>query len=118
VAAVRLLLCAVVTHPVGLLLLQLLHGVAFGGWWVAMVEVARRRAPAGVRASVQAVAGSAAYGVGPLLCQAAAAAVLDRGGVPALFAIASLFAIAGGVVARTVREIPDALATTPDRVVA
>ena len=79
----------VLTDPVLLTALQLLHGVVFGIYWIGIVELFRRAAPREIRASAQAVVITASYGIGPLLTSVVASALVDDLGTSALFGVAS-----------------------------
>ncbi len=104
VGALRWGLTAVVTLPWLLVGLQALHGVSFGLFWIAGVEVMRQHAPEEVRASAQAMLTSTAYGIGALMSSGLIALLLDDGGTPVLFgiaAVAGLLATVGlGIAAR------------------
>lgn len=104
VAAVRWALTATLTSAWLLTLLQASHGVVYAVWWVAMVELMRRLAPAEVRASAQGLVVMAAYGVGPLLSAGLAALVVDGAGTNALFGVASGLAALGAVGVFAVRR--------------
>ena len=89
---------------------QASHGLVFGAFWLASVEIFRARAPAVVQNSAQSALTTISYGVGPLLTSAATWACLDRFGTDGLFALAAgstaiagaLFVIAGVADAREV----------------
>jgi MFS family permease len=53
VAGIRWLLLSMVTARVGLLLLQSLHGVTFGLWYLSLVQFIQNRAPERLRTSLQ-----------------------------------------------------------------
>lgn len=98
----RWALTAVVTVPVLLVGLQVLHGVVYGVFWVAGVEAMRRHAPAEVRVSAQSLLTATAYGVGALMASGVVGLLLDRVGTPGLFsaaAVASAIATVGLVIA-------------------
>ena len=103
-ATVRWALVAVLTDPVLLTALQLLHGVVFGIYWIGIVELFRRAAPREIRASAQAVVITASYGIGPLLTSVVASALVDDLGTSALFGVAS--ASAGVAAALTLLARP------------
>lgn len=95
VAAGRWALTAVVSDPLVLTALQALHGIVFAVFWIGVVELFRRAAPAEVRASSQAVIMTACYGVGPLLTSTVAASLVDDHGTGALFGVAAGAAAVG-----------------------
>ncbi len=91
-AALRWGLTATVTTPWLLVGVQALHGVSFGAYWIAAVEVMRRHAPPELQASAQALLTASSYGVGAVLSSLAIAALLDSHGTPALFGVATVTA--------------------------
>jgi PPP family 3-phenylpropionic acid transporter len=88
--ALRWALTAVLTDPWALTAVQASHGVVFGAFWLASVEIFRSRAPAEVQTSAQAILTTAGYGIGPLLTSGAMALVLDPGGTEAMFGLAAI----------------------------
>lgn len=92
-AALRWALVAVVTAPVLLVALQALHGIVFGVFWIAGVELMRTRAPAEVRNSAQSLLMVTAYGAGALLTGAATSAFLDSLGTAGLFGLGAAAAV-------------------------
>ncbi|MCB9778596.1 MAG: MFS transporter [Alphaproteobacteria bacterium] len=85
VGAVRWALLAVVTTPWLVVALQASHGIVFGVFWVAGVELMRTQAPAEVRNSAQSLLMISAYGVGSLLTAGATSLWLDAIGTAGLF---------------------------------
>lgn len=96
-AAVRWALTALVVSPVLLTVLQSLHGVVYGVFWIGLVELFRRLAGTEVRASAQAVAVTATYGFGSLLTSGIGGAVVDRWSTDALFGTAAVAAAVAAV---------------------
>ena len=118
-AAVRWLLLAIVRAPVGILLLQPLHGITFGLFYVAGVVIIRERAP---RAAATAAQGlfSAAYALGGVIGMPVSGQIFMRAGAPALYATAAgIAALAFGsavTFARTTRRaspLPEARGARP-----
>ena len=98
VGVVRWALTAWLHDPWLLTAVQASHGLVFGAFWLASVEIVRSRAPDEVQVSAQAALTTAGYGVGPLLTSAAAWVCLDRWGTDGLFALAAgATAIAGAL---------------------
>ena len=91
--ALRWGLTAVVTVPVVLAGLQVLHGVVYAAFWLAGVEAMRRHAPEEVRVSAQSLLSTTAYGVGSLLSAVAVGSLLDVVGTAGLFGVASLASV-------------------------
>jgi PPP family 3-phenylpropionic acid transporter len=94
-----------VTDPVGLVAVQLLHGVTFGVFWIAGVQLLAERAPAQVSASAQSLFAAASYGVGALVGALLAGEVREVWGTPAIFTLltvasAGASAFAGALVWR------------------
>ena len=81
----RWLIVAWTVDPVVLVATQVLHGVAFGAFWVSGVERMARGAPVHVAASAQALWGVASYGVGALFGQALAGQARSWGGTGGIF---------------------------------
>jgi len=71
-------LCGVVDDASLLVLIQALHGLSFGAWWIGGIAIIASYAPEGLRNSAQGVFLAAGHGVGQLLAMLAAATVLDR----------------------------------------
>ena len=100
VGGARHLATALLRDPLALALVQVLHGLTFGVWWLASVELLRSRVPPRVRATTLSLSFAASWGLGPLLCGALAARWLDGPGTPALFGAASAASVvAAGIVA-------------------
>lgn len=91
----RWLLNATLTWPVAVVLLQALHGITFGAFWVAAVTWIASRARPEIRTSAQALLGAAVAGVGSLGGNAIGARLLEITSTDQLFlwmALASLLA--------------------------
>jgi MFS transporter, PPP family, 3-phenylpropionic acid transporter len=88
IAAVRWMLTAHVTSAVHLLLLQPLHAVTFGIWYLAFVHENQAHAPAQLRATVQGI-GAASLGLGTMSATLLGGYGLERLGGRVLFQIAS-----------------------------
>lgn len=89
VAALRWSLLAFVTGAPLLLLLQPLHGITFGAWFVALVKLIQDRAPARLRTSVQAVI-MASLGLGTILGYGAGGPAYELGGGALVFGAAGV----------------------------
>lgn len=88
-AAVRWSALAFVTSAPLLMLLQPLHGITFGAWFVALVKLIQDRSPAQLRTSVQAVI-MASLGFGTVLGYAAGGPAFERGGGALVFGAAGV----------------------------
>ncbi len=87
--ALRWAITAATAHPLVLTGAQVLHGLGFALFWLAGTEHMRQQAPPALRTSAQGLLLVGAYGLGPLLCSAVAAAVVETWGARALFAVAA-----------------------------
>ncbi len=63
----RWALTATITDPWMLVAVQALHGVGFGAFWVAAIELVAERAPKRIQSSAQGLLGAAVGGVGSLM---------------------------------------------------
>jgi PPP family 3-phenylpropionic acid transporter len=100
VGAARWAAMAVVEGPAAIVALQALHGLSFGVFWVAGVELLRGAAPPELRASAQAFFTTAPYGVGAVLMGLLTGAALEPMGVGGVFGLsAALSIVAAGLVA-------------------
>jgi PPP family 3-phenylpropionic acid transporter len=93
VAAVRWLCLSQVTAPLAILMLQPLHGITFGLFWLAAVTIARDRG----RAAPTTAQGllSAAMGIGGLVGMNLSGRLIEAGGGRLLFATAGGAALVG-----------------------
>lgn len=76
-----------VTDPVGLVAVQALHGVAFGLFWIAGVQLMAEKAPRQVAASAQSLFNAASYGIGALVGAFVAGEVRAAFGTGAVFSV-------------------------------
>lgn len=104
VAVVRWALLSQVTETVPVLLLQPLHGLTFGAWFVALVKLVQDRAPARLRTSVQAVI-MASLGLGTILGYGAGGPTFDRGGGAWVFGGAAVGALLGALLYLAARHV-------------
>lgn len=86
--AARWALTAWLVNPWLLTAVQASHGLVFGAFWLASVDIFRARAPRDVQTSAQAMLTTAGYGIGPLVTSGAMWFVLDRGGTDTMFGLA------------------------------
>lgn len=82
---------ALVRDPVVLMALQTLHGVSFGVFWIAGVQVMAVRAPAVLAASAQSLFVAASYGLGALVGALVAGELRQRFGTDAMFLSLGIF---------------------------
>lgn len=92
VSALRWGLSASIVSAPGLLSLQLLHGVTFGAWFVALVKLIQDRAPSPLRTSVQSVI-MASLGLGTILGYGGGGWVYERSGGGGVFGLAGLISV-------------------------
>ena len=71
-------LCGVVEDGTTLILVQALHGLSFGAWWIGGIALVAEQAPPGLRNSAQGMFLAAGHGLGQLLAMIGAALALDR----------------------------------------
>lgn len=71
-------LCGVVEDGTTLTLVQALHGLSFGAWWIGGIALVADQAPDGLKNSAQGLFLAAGHGIGQLLAMLGAAAALDR----------------------------------------
>ncbi len=60
----RCILYALIPSPVGIVAVQLMHGLTYGAMWISGVTYAAENAPAGLGATAQAIFGSTLMGLG------------------------------------------------------
>ncbi len=85
VAVPRWWLTAQVHDPVALVAVQMLHGVSFGVFWIAGVQLMAEKAPPQVSASAQSLFSAASYGVGALVGALLAGELREAWGTAAIF---------------------------------
>jgi len=90
--ALRWFLYSQITSPEIILLVQLLHGLSFGAYFVAGVVYTDERAPAGLSATAQALFSGTALGVAGIAGGLMGGYLYDRLGVMNLFRLCSLAA--------------------------
>ncbi|KAB8140983.1 MFS transporter [Chloroflexia bacterium SDU3-3] len=95
--ALRMLIYIAAPSPEWVLTAQVLHGISFGGFWIACVVEAQRLAPKGFEATAQSLLGMAMGGVASALASAAGGAIYRDYGSSTLFAIVGVMALAGAV---------------------
>jgi len=84
-AAPRWLITGQADSPAVLIATQSLHGISFGGFWVACIALFSERAPAGLGATSQGLFTAATFGAGYLVAMSVAAVVLRITDTGALF---------------------------------
>ncbi len=104
IAAARWLGIAYVEAAWALVLLQLLHGITFGLFYVAAVGWAHRNAPSGLTTSAQGLANAAMFGVAGLTGLLAAGWLYDAGGGTLLFEVAAALAATAIIAARVLER--------------
>jgi PPP family 3-phenylpropionic acid transporter len=71
-------LCGIVEDGTTLTIVQALHGLSFGAWWIGGIALVAEQAPEGLKNSAQGLFLAAGHGIGQLLAMLGAAAALDR----------------------------------------
>ena len=87
------------TEAVPMILLQCLHGIGFGVWWMASVAVFTERAPKAIRNATQALLPATSHGAANLVAMGMAAALLVDAGTEGLLKACAGFSLAAAVVA-------------------
>ncbi|MBM4369407.1 MAG: MFS transporter [Deltaproteobacteria bacterium] len=95
----RWALTAWTSDPVVLVGVQVIHGVAFGAFWVSGVQRMAQGAPVQVAASAQSLWSAASYGVGSLAGQALAGEARELGGTAAIFEMLACVSVLATVAA-------------------
>jgi len=81
----RWILTASTEHPLLLILVQALHGLGFGAWWVGAIALVDRHAPGQLRNSAQGLFMASTHGLGNLVAMGCAWLLLDRSSTTAVF---------------------------------
>lgn len=81
----RFVITGLALPTLAIALVQTLHGITFGAFWLAAVALVAERAPPGLRNSAQAALMAASAGIGPLVLLLVASSVLATGMLPWLF---------------------------------
>lgn len=87
VGVLRWGLNAVLVDPISVLLIQALHGITFGAWWIAAVNRMQRWAGPEIRTSAQGLLGAAVGGVGNLMGMIIGSYMIEHQTTSALFAV-------------------------------
>jgi PPP family 3-phenylpropionic acid transporter len=85
---------ALATQAWSILAIQLLHGVAFATWYLASVHFLDIAVPAALRATGQGLYAAVTFGLGGIVGNVASGALVDRVGMPRLYAAAAVLALA------------------------
>ncbi len=99
VTSLRWALCAVASHDLVLVAIQLLHGITFGAFLLSAMAVLDREVPTAVRGSGQAAFYVLVFGIGSSVGNTSAGWLADRFGAPASFGVAAGVELAVAVVA-------------------
>jgi hypothetical protein len=81
----RWILTASTEHRLMLILVQGLHGLGFGAWWVGAIALVDRHAPGQLRNSAQGLFMASTHGLGNLVAMGCAWLLLDRSSTTAVF---------------------------------
>jgi PPP family 3-phenylpropionic acid transporter len=106
VSAVRWTAIALVTSPVALVLLQTLHALSFGGFYMSAVLLVDAESPPGLRSSAQGVFGSLCFGVAAAVGLSLAGFVERRAGFRAVFGVAAAASVLATLAASALRRGP------------
>lgn len=93
ITGVRLLLCAALPSPAGVLLFQPLNGVTFPAAWAAGVSYADEHAPPGMKATAQGLFSSMIFGFGAAAGGLLGGLLIDRLGGQGLYLIFGLLVL-------------------------
>ncbi len=91
--ALRWWLTAAVTHPAGLLAIQSLHGLTFGAFYLASVQIVDAMVLPDLRGTGQGLYAAGVFGVGGVAGNALGGVLFDRMGLPALYRLCALIAV-------------------------
>lgn len=91
--ALRWWLTAGVTHPAGLLAVQSLHGLTFGAFYLASVQIVDEMVRPQLRATGQGLYAALVFGLGGVAGNALGGLLFDRMGLPALYRLSALVAV-------------------------
>lgn len=97
VAALRWTLLGQLTSVTGILICQILHGVTFGVWYLALVETAQSDAPAEARSTIQ-TAASAAVGFGMLTGYLIGGLLMHEYGSSVMYSVAAGISLAAAAI--------------------
>lgn len=86
----RFVVMATSVDPTLLAGTQVLHGLGFGAWWVGIMAILVREAPAELKNSAQTLLMSANYGLGPLAALGLAALLVDGPGTGTMYACSAV----------------------------
>ncbi len=104
--ALRLLLSGLITEPVALALVQVLHGPSFGVLWIAGVAYARELAPQGSRAVAQGLFLAVTGGLGGFAGSLLGGVTYDALGGAGTFLVAAAFTALAAVLLAVWRPVP------------
>lgn len=97
----RWFLMGVVRDPISMTLVQSLHGLSFGAFWIGGVALLSEHAPPGLGNASQSILPAAAFGAGRLTALAMATALLDKITLPQLFLVDSVISLVATALAVT-----------------
>jgi PPP family 3-phenylpropionic acid transporter len=101
---------ALLPWPWVIVALQIVHGVSFGAFWIAVVALLARRAPHAIQTSAQTLLGAAVGGLGALLAATGGGLVLASAGGRAMFLADAAIAVLAALAVWRVPRIDQALA--------
>ena len=84
---------ALLPWPWMIVALQVVHGVSFGAFWIAVVALLAKRAPHAIQTSAQTLLSAAVGGLGALLAAAGGGLVLARAGGRTMFLVDAAVAV-------------------------
>lgn len=97
--ALRWVATASTQSPLVLLVAQASHGMVFGAFWIASVEILRLKAPERIRATAQGVLAVGAYGMGAIVAGGTIAVALERIGSDGLLYVSALGSLTAALLA-------------------
>jgi MFS transporter, PPP family, 3-phenylpropionic acid transporter len=90
---------ALLPWPWLIVVLQIVHGVSFGAFWLAVVALLAKRAPAAIQTSAQTLLSAAVGGFGSLLAAAGGGLVLAHAGGRTMFLVDAVVAVLAALAA-------------------
>ena len=84
---------ALLPWPWMIVALQVVHGVSFGAFWIAVVALLAKRAPSAIQTSAQTLLSAAVGGLGALLAAAGGGLVLAHAGGRTMFLVDAAVAV-------------------------
>jgi len=101
--ALRWWLTAAATHPAALVAIQSLHGLTFGAFYLASVQIVDERVRPDLRATGQGLYAAWVFGVGGVAGNSLAGLLFDRMVLPGLYRLSALVALGATILCLCIR---------------